>query len=93
MTGHEIAFGLGYLGAALGVAMVVPQIVRIVRSIRGLELKKSPSVSETLDWARTLVILGVETIDAAGARDTLHVLLKYQSDIERAAKELLTAAG
>ena len=39
------------------------------------------------------MILGVETIDAAGARDTLHVLLKYQSDIERAAKELLTAAG
>jgi hypothetical protein len=48
-------------------------------------------VSETLDWARTLVILGVETIDAAGARDTLHVLLKYQGDIERASKELLSA--
>jgi MoxR-like ATPase len=69
------------------------QVARIVRSLRTLELRKPPSVSETLDWARTLVILGVETIDAAGARDTLHVLLKYQSDIERAAKELLTAAG
>jgi MoxR-like ATPase len=69
------------------------QVARIVRSLRTLELRKTPSVSETLDWARTLVILGVETIDAAGARDTLHVLLKYQSDIERAAKELLTAAG
>ena len=69
------------------------QVARIVRSLRTLELRKAPSVSETLDWARTLVILGVETIDAAGARDTLHVLLKYQSDIERAAKELLTAAG
>jgi MoxR-like ATPase len=67
------------------------QVARIVRSLRTLELRKAPSVSETLDWARTLVILGVETIDAAGARDTLHVLLKYQSDIERAAKELLTA--
>jgi MoxR-like ATPase len=69
------------------------QVARIVRSLRTLELRKAPSVSETLDWARTLVILGVETIDAAGARDTLHVLLKYQSDIERAAKELLTAPG
>jgi MoxR-like ATPase len=67
------------------------QVARIVRSLRTLELRKPPSVSETLDWARTLVILGIETIDAAGARDTLHVLLKYQSDIERAAKELLTA--
>jgi len=67
------------------------QVARIVRSLRTLELRKAPSVSETLDWARTLVVLGVESIDAAGARDTLHILLKYQSDIERAAKELLSA--
>jgi MoxR-like ATPase len=67
------------------------QVARIVRSLRTLELRKPPSVSETLDWARTLVILGISTIDAAGARDTLHILLKYQTDIERAAKELLSA--
>jgi MoxR-like ATPase len=67
------------------------QVARIVRSLRTLELRKPPSVSETLDWARTLVILGIGTIDAAGARDTLHILLKYQTDIERAAKELLSA--
>ena len=67
------------------------QVARIVRSLRTLELRKSPSVSETLDWARTLVVLGVESIDAAGARDTLHVLVKYQSDIERASRELLAA--
>jgi MoxR-like ATPase len=64
------------------------QVVRIVRSIRQLELKKAPSVSETLDWARTLVLLGIETVDAEQARDTLHILLKYQSDIAKAAKEL-----
>jgi MoxR-like ATPase len=69
------------------------QVARIVRSLRTLELRKSPSVSETLDWARTLVVLGVESIDAAEARDTLHILLKYQSDIERAAKELLGAGS
>jgi hypothetical protein len=56
-----------------------------------LDLKKHPSVSETIDWARTLVVLGVESIDAEQARDTLHILLKYQSDIERAAKELAGA--
>src|SRR5438270_10513343 len=64
------------------------QIVRIVRSIRSLELKKAPSVSETLDWARTLVLLGVESVDAEMARETLHILLKYQSDIAKASKEL-----
>jgi MoxR-like ATPase len=64
------------------------QIVRIVRSIRTLELKKHPSVSETLDWARTLVLLGIENIDAEEAKQTLHILLKYQSDITKAAKEL-----
>ncbi len=67
------------------------QIARIVRSLRTLELKKYPSVSETLDWARTLVVLGVESIDAEQAKATLHVLLKYRSDLERAAKELAVA--
>src|SRR5205085_3268417 len=64
------------------------QIARIVRSIRTLELKKHPSVSETLDWARTLVLLGVDSIDAEQAKETLHILLKYQTDIAKASKEL-----
>jgi MoxR-like ATPase len=64
------------------------QIVRIVRSIRQLELKKHPSVSETLDWARTLVLLGVKDVDADQAKETLHILLKYQTDIAKATKEL-----
>ncbi|MDG2112774.1 MAG: MoxR family ATPase [Actinomycetota bacterium] len=64
------------------------QVARIVRSIRQLELKKSPSVSETLDWARTLVLLGIENIDIETAKESLNILLKYQSDIEKAAKEL-----
>jgi MoxR-like ATPase len=69
------------------------QIVRIVRSLRSLELKKHPSVSETLDWARTLVLLGSDSIGAEQARDTLHILLKYRTDIEKAAKELSVAEG
>jgi MoxR-like ATPase len=69
------------------------QVVRIVRSIRSLELKKSPSVSETLDWARTLLLIGIQSVDAATATDTLHILLKYQSDIEKAAKELNTSSA
>jgi len=64
------------------------QVVRIVRSIRQLDLKKAPSVSETLDWARTLVLLGIDSIDAEQAKETLHILLKYQTDIAKANKEL-----
>jgi MoxR-like ATPase len=69
------------------------QIVRIVRSIRTMELKKQPSVSETLDWARTLVLLGIDSIEAELAKETLHILLKYQSDIARASKELSAPAA
>jgi MoxR-like ATPase len=64
------------------------QVARIVRSIRQLELKKAPSVSETLDWARTLMLLGVEQIDGDTATETANILLKYQSDIAKAAREL-----
>ena len=64
------------------------QVARIVRSIRLLDLKKSPSVSETLDWARTMMLLNIDSIDAQTAKETLHVLLKYQSDIAKASKEL-----
>jgi len=63
------------------------QVARIVRSIRQLELKKPPSVSESIDWARTLLLLGVDQVDAATATGTANILLKYQSDIAKAAKE------
>jgi MoxR-like ATPase len=64
------------------------QIARVVRSIRSLELKKAPSISETIDWARTLLYLGKPQIDPEVIGETLHVLLKYQSDITKARKEL-----
>src|SRR6476659_6159343 len=64
------------------------QIARVVRSIRALELKKAPSISETIDWARTLLYLGKSDVDPAVIGETLHVLLKYQSDITKARKEL-----
>ena len=64
------------------------QLVRIVRSLRQLELKKPPSISETLDWAQTLLELGFDTIDQNVAESTLNVLLKYQGDLERGRKHL-----
>jgi len=64
------------------------QIARIVRTIRAMDLKKAPSVSESIDWARTLVVLGKETIDEKDAIETLHILLKYQADIDKARAQL-----
>ena len=66
------------------------QIARIVRSIRTLELKKAPSVSESLDWARTLILLGISKVDENTAKSTLNILLKYRSDIEKVMKEFTT---
>jgi len=66
------------------------QVARIVRSVRQLDLRKAPSVSETIDWARTLVLLGVEHVDAETATETANILLKYRSDIEKATKEFAT---
>ena len=64
------------------------QVARVVRSIRQLELKKHPSVSETIDWARTLVMLGIDQIDAETATDTVNILLKYRTDIDKAVKDM-----
>ena len=64
------------------------QVVRVVRSIRELELKKPPSIAETLDWARTLLHLSITTLDRDALTKTLPVLLKYRSDIERAGAHL-----
>ena len=63
------------------------QVARIVRSVRQLDLKKHPSGSETLDWARTLVLLGIDKVDAQTATETVNILLKYRTDIDKAVKE------
>ena len=69
------------------------QVARIVRSVRQLELKKHPSVSETLDWARTLVLLGIDSVDEEDAKNTVNILLKYRSDIEKAVKDFSSNSG
>ncbi len=63
-------------------------LVRTVRALRGLELKKSPSISESIDWARTLLALGLDTLDEPAVRATLGVVLKHSSDHARAATQL-----
>jgi len=69
-------------------ATLAAEIARVARSVRDLALKKAPSVSETIDWGRTLLALGIDHVDAAVTSETLGVLLKYQTDIDKARREL-----
>jgi MoxR-like ATPase len=64
------------------------QVAAIVASLRRLDLRQHPSVAQTLEWARTLLSLGAENLDAGLVADSLRVLLSYQSDIELAASRL-----
>jgi hypothetical protein len=58
--------------------------VDIVRGLRELELRKSPSISETIDWARTLAVLGVQELNATILADTASVVVKYDKDVRKA---------
>jgi len=59
-------------------------LVDIVRGLRELELRKSPSISETIDWARTLAVLGVQELNATILADTASVVVKYDKDVRKA---------
>ncbi|WP_245773754.1 AAA family ATPase [Pseudonocardia ammonioxydans] len=63
-------------------------LVRTVRVLRAMELRKVPSVAETIDWGRTLLALGLDTLDDEAVRSTLGVVLKHRSDADKAAAEL-----
>ena len=64
------------------------ELVNFVQNLRELDLKKLPSVAETIDWAKSLVLLNVKSLDAGLVRETLNVLLKFQSDIDVADSEI-----
>ena len=64
------------------------RLVEIVRGLRELELRKAPSISETIDWARTLSVLGVDELSAEVLASTLNVVVKYERDLTRAARAL-----
>jgi MoxR-like ATPase len=66
-------------------AALAAEVVRVVQALRQLDLKKKPSVAETIDWTRALVVLNVDRLDPALARETLNLLLKYEGDLATAA--------
>lgn len=67
------------------------QAVETVNKLRQLDLRKSPSISETIDWAKALVALNAEKLDNQTLETTLNVLLKHERDLERARKQLLSS--
>jgi MoxR-like ATPase len=69
-------------------ARLVAEVVKLVQGLRELDLKKRPSVSETLDWVRALALLNAATLDEALVHETLNLVLKYEGDIERAQEKL-----
>ncbi|WP_220501030.1 AAA family ATPase [Thermomonospora cellulosilytica] len=75
-------------------AGLAEQLVRTVGALRALDIKKAPSIAETVDWARTLLALGLDELDEAAVARTLGVVLKHVSDQQRAVRELgLPAEG
>ena len=64
------------------------QLVNFVQGLRELDLKKLPAISETIDWAKTLILLNAKELNEDLAKDTLNVLLKHQQDIEVVQKEI-----
>ncbi|MFF0209195.1 AAA family ATPase [Streptomyces althioticus] len=69
-------------------AALAGSVVRVVGALRAMDLRKAPSVAETVDWARTLLALGASTLDETVVRDSLGVVLKHQDDIQKAAAKL-----
>jgi MoxR-like ATPase len=69
------------------------QMVRTIQAIRSLELKKAPSIAEALDWAATLVALGLDPASPDALGQTLGTLLKHRSDLERVQRELAAEEG
>jgi len=64
------------------------EVVSVIQRIRKLDLKKTPSISETLDWAKALTLLNVDDLEDGLVQDTLSVVLKYEGDIRKAQQEL-----
>ena len=64
------------------------QLVNFIQEVRTLDLKKVPAISETIDWARTLLLLHADSLDQDLVRDTLNVILKFQEDIENVGPEI-----
>jgi len=69
-------------------AKLAEEVVNVVHSLRKLDLKKTPGISETLDWIKSLTLLNVQSLDEALVTETLDTIVKYEGDVRKAQEEL-----
>ena len=67
---------------------VARKLVELVQQVRGLDLKKPPSIAESIDWARALLLLGADDIDADVFRDTMSIIVKHRTDLDTVAERV-----
>ena len=90
---HEAELSIVRMRVPALSARLAQQAVDVVQSLRQLDLKKNPSVSETIDWARALVMLNADSLDRDTLENTLTVLLKHESDVQKARRALTGGGG
>ena len=69
-------------------ASLAAEVVNVVQSLRKLDLKKTPGISETLDWVKALTLLNIKTLDEELVNETLDTIMKYEGDVRKAQEEL-----
>ena len=67
---------------------IARKLVEVIRMVRELDLKKSPSIAESIDWARALLLLGAKEIDQTVFRETLSVIIKHRTDLDIVAERV-----
>ena len=77
-----------FITRGLGPEQLARQLVDTIRKIRDFDLKKKPCISETLDWAQSLIALQVEDLSAQVVTDTLNVICKYRADVEQVVEKM-----
>lgn len=87
--GHEAELSIVKMRVPQMSDKLANQTVEVVQGLRRLDLKKSPSVSETIDWARALMMLNADSIDQETLETTLTVLLKHESDVQKARRRMM----
>jgi MoxR-like ATPase len=74
-------------------ARLAERLVEVIAMVRALDLKKPPSISESIDWARTLILMGAEDIDETTFRESLSLIVKHRSDLDAVAEKIAPMLG
>ena len=94
LHGHPFAVMMRRPGANRELAEdVARKLVEVVHMVRGLDLKKPPSIAESIDWARALILLGADDIDQSVFERTLSIIVKHRTDLDVVAERVGVKLG